>query len=296
PVSKTVWLTVKTGVRFAVLWLFFALSFLSSVWIIGIPLSGNLAIFSLIIFLSGAYFLFWFLLALIVNLTGKSSSRNAVSLLAIWILLVLIIPALLNHTANKLYPLPSRAEMIADVREIRSDAEQRADFLLADYVRDHPELYVPDEEQQVSAYWLSYFAAQQVIREEIDPVIDQFDSAVSNRQALVSQLRILSPAVLLLTVFNDVAETSTAHYQSFREQVITFTDRWRNYFIPKIYSNAEVTESTFREMPDFEYIPLDSGRSAYDAAGLLLYLLGTWSLFLLMAKRKTAEELLSEYP
>jgi len=52
----------------------------------------------------------------IVNIKINDSSKNAITLIGFWLLLVLVIPATLNQIGNTLYPTPSRLKMINEIR------------------------------------------------------------------------------------------------------------------------------------------------------------------------------------
>ena len=55
------------------------------------------------------YSLFWFLLALAVNLRNGTSAQNALICIGAWLAFTLVIPALVNMLAQKVHPVPSRA-------------------------------------------------------------------------------------------------------------------------------------------------------------------------------------------
>ncbi|UPT84646.1 ABC transporter permease [Bradyrhizobium barranii subsp. apii] len=72
--------------------------------------------------LVGSYALFWFVLAVLVNAAGRSSSANALIMAAIWTVLVLILPVALNLVVNVVSPAPSRTELASRTRVVTADA------------------------------------------------------------------------------------------------------------------------------------------------------------------------------
>ena len=89
----------------------------------------------------------------------------------------------------------------------------------------------------------------------------------------MNNLRFLSPAILLQDTFNDLADTSSAHYTDFRNQVIAFADTWRNYFIPRMFRNETMTADELKDLPRHTY-STDAVPSHYmaDLSGLFFYL------------------------
>ena len=76
--------------------------------------------FGLVALLS-AYNLFWFFLSCVINIKVNSSAKNALTLIGLWLIIVLVLPASINQIGNSLYPVPSRLKMINEVRLIKKE-------------------------------------------------------------------------------------------------------------------------------------------------------------------------------
>lgn len=291
PVSFLKWLMSKTGVRFLVIWGISVISILCGMVLFGLPLAANTGPLFILVLALGGYLLFWFVVSFWINLRGRSSGNNAVSLLSIWVILVLLIPSVLNQAVNQLYPVPSRAQMITDIREARLDAEQQADVILAGYLRDHPELGNPDDED-VSGYWPTYFAAQDMILGKVGPVIRQHQQQVENRQKWVNRLRILSPAIVMQSIFTDLSETSARHYRHFEAQVKSYVDSWRAWFIPRIFRDERMTPADFSRIPAFTYETSPTRDYPADLLIVLFYLIGAGWAGINLLRKTTTEALL----
>ncbi len=201
-------------------------------------------------FLTLGYLLFWFILACLVNLRGQSSANNAVWLIGWWILLVLLVPSSVNQMANSLYPVPSRAKLINELRVVNAHAEEKADELLEDYLRDHPELA---GFEGGSVGWQEYFATQDLIKSEIQPVLDEYEIRLKQQQDWVDRIRFISPALLLQSSFNEISGTSTRHYEHYRQQVSEFSVVWRDHFLPMIFRGEKFTKEMMPGLPEFKY-------------------------------------------
>jgi ABC-2 type transport system permease protein len=220
------------------------------------------------------YIFFWFLISFLINLLGNSSGSNAVTLIAVWVVFVLLIPSIISQTTNSFYPVPSRTIMIHEYREAKALAEKKADEILKMYYREHPE-YAPKDTTQQNQYswWLGNFAASDVINQSVQPVLDDYNEALNKQQNWVNRLRFLSPAILLQDGLNDLAGTSPAHYTDFRNQVIAFADTWRHYFIPRMFNNEKMRAEDFGSLPTHSYssAQVPSHYNA-DLMGLLFFL------------------------
>ena len=254
PISLFRWLIEKSLLRYMVLISMLVLLLIVSMLVAGVPLFSDFGKTSVFLLLVIGYTLFWLLLSVLVNLRGQSSANNAVWLVAMWVILVLLVPSSLNQMANSLYPVPSRALLINELRVVNAKAEEKADELLEDFLRDHPELA---GFEGGSRGWKEYFASQDLIKREIQPVLNGYEERLELQQEWVGQFRFLSPALLLQHAFNEISGTSTAHYEDYRHQVQEFAIVWRDFFLPMIFRGEEFKKSMMAELPEFEYQPID---------------------------------------
>lgn len=63
------------------------------------------------------YLSFWFALSFWIVSMKKNSSINAASLLSLWIVLIIVLPALLNNFIINRYPLPEALDTVIEQRE-----------------------------------------------------------------------------------------------------------------------------------------------------------------------------------
>lgn len=272
PMSVLGWLLQKSAIRFLVIAVVSSISLVAALLVSGVHVAAYPVEILKLIAMVLAYAAFWFIVAVLVNLAGRSSAQNTVIMLAVWIGLVLLMPSIVGQLANNLYPVPSRALLVNEVRVATAKAEKEADQILAAYYRDHPELMPDSSKQQTFLFWKQYFASQDLIREQLRPLIVQYDDRLAEQQAWVDRFRFASPAILLQDGFNDLAGTSSRHYQSFRQQVIDFAAEWRGYFIPIIFKGDTITREMALATPEFTYNSANV-RQHFGAnmMGLLLY-------------------------
>lgn len=280
PMKLVHWVLQKSTLRFALLSFILGMCLKVSLMVNGVSLTQhwNQGL-SQLLALSFAYLLFWFALAFLVNLLGRSSAVNAISLLGIWIGLVLLVPAVLNQLANTIYPVPARARMINDMRVLKAEVDKQQDQILAEYLRSHPELVSVEAGNEATAYgwWQRYFASQDVVKEKMQPLLEKYDGQLKRQQQWVYQLRVLSPSILMQDGLQKISGTASWHYRDYRKQVITFAEQWREFFLPLIFKDEKVDSEVLAQLPAFQYEKPLAGQAF--GVNLLLILLYSCLLF-----------------
>ncbi|WP_396590889.1 DUF3526 domain-containing protein [Allomuricauda sp. R78024] len=252
PISLYKWLFQKLGLRFFWVAVIMTLS-LTLVFLLNqVAIGSNFAAFMGFLAITLAYALFWFALAFAVNLWVGSSGKNAVALLGLWVVFVLLIPAVLNQLGGTLYPMPSRGLMINDMRAIKAEATQRQDEILDNYLRDHPEYAVNDTTQKRS-FWHRYMASQQLVKKELEPILIRYERQLEKQQLLLNRFTWVSPAIVVQGSLNQMAGNGNKSYKSYREQVIAFAQEWRNHFLPMLYNNQEFRSENYAQLPKFTF-------------------------------------------
>ncbi len=268
PISIQNWVLQKLGLRF--FWLTVLL--ISTLTIVLLTLGQNpfsrLFEFLGLLSLIWIYMLFWFALAFLVNLWAGSSAKNAVTLIGLWITFVLLIPSVFNQLSNTLYPMPSRTLMINEMRGLKAEVTKKQDEILDNYLRDHPEYAINDTTQKRSFYH-RYMAAQNLIKQEMSPVVNAYEEQLQNQQEWVGKFKWISPAIVAQESLNKIAGTSTQDYENFRKQVIAFAADWREHFMPYLYNNLVFAQSDYPNLPDFQF----EQRSKRSMEGVLLLLI-----------------------
>ncbi len=219
-----------------------------------------------------AYGLVWFGLAMLVASFDRPSSTNAMTLAALWIGLVVIVPSLLNMIATTLYPVPSRVEMIQAMRQASDEANAQGSALLSRYYEDHPELAVGGAGQAMNDFAVMRVAVDAAVEARVQPVLERHAHQLAGQQHLVRRWRFVSPAILMQDALNDLAGTGTARHRHFMQQVSDYHARWRAYFVPLIFRKARVDR--YDALPAFSYEdePVGSAlrRAAASVVGLLV--------------------------
>ena len=252
PISIVKWLLQKMAIRYMVF----------SLIVFGILLA-TLAVFTanaftemdqvleLFLIIAG-YNLFWFVAAAIVNIKINDSSKNAIALIGVWLLVVLVLPATINQIGNSLYPIPSRLNMINEIRLIKKENEEKQNEIMDEYMRNHPELSEGNNDQNFG-FWHNYFASEKMMEEKTKQLLAEYELQLKKQQDLITTFKYVSPAILMQQTLNNIAGTSEKHYNDYKIQVFEFSTTWRNYLVPMLFKEQKFTEKNYHELPEFHY-------------------------------------------
>lgn len=199
-----------------------------------------------------AYGAIWFSLAVFAASFGRGSATNAMTLAAVWLLLVVVLPSCFNLVATTLYPVPSRVEMIQAMREATDQANAEGSKLLARFYEDHPELSADSPERAMNDFNVIRLAVADRTEARVRPVLDTFERQLARQQEVAGGLRWLSPAILAQEAMNDLAGTGVERHRNFVAQVDRFHQAWRGFFAPRIVQRAQVRD--FDAVPAFTFV------------------------------------------
>ncbi|MBK9170191.1 MAG: DUF3526 domain-containing protein [Bryobacterales bacterium] len=220
-----------------------------------------------------AYGAFWFAVAALVNAAGASSPANAIALAGLWLLFVVLTPAIVNGGAKLLHPVPSRVEMIQAMRDAGRQAAAQRSELLAAYLEDHPEFTVSRDGAMADFATIGIVTAQATER-AMQPVLERFEKQLDAQQALVDRYRFLSPAILAQAALNDIAGTGVHRYRHFQQLADAFHERWRQYFIPRVMKREVLAPPDVDQFPAWtfeeESLAAVLSRTAASLAGLIV--------------------------
>jgi len=214
-----------------------------------------------------AYAAVWFALAVAVNASRMSSASNASALLAVWLLLVIIIPSSVTVAAQSLYPVPSRVQMIQAIRDASREASAHGSQLLGRYFEDHPEL-IPGgtSKAEIDNFNAQTYAVQEAVDRQVQPVLDRYDAQLLRQQSLVDRLKFLSPAIVTQEALNRIAGTDLGRYRYFIAQVDRFHRKWKDYFNTRSVQKVPMTVDAIDAVPSFAFAEQPFSRVLLDVA------------------------------
>jgi ABC-2 type transport system permease protein len=220
----------------------------------------------------GAYGAFWFALSIAVASLGRNSTTNATILASAWLVLIVMTPSLFNLLATTFFPVPSRVEMVQAMRVAQDEANKGGAKALARFYEDHPELATGDPAQAMNDFNVVRVAVNDDVERRVRPVVGRYEEQLTKQQRLLDSVRFLSPAILMQSALNDIAGSGTDRHRHYLAQVDAYHQRWRDYFVPRIFAKAQIAD--FEDIPRFAYqeesTGVVAGRVGVALAGLLV--------------------------
>jgi ABC-2 type transport system permease protein len=228
--------------------------------------------FLLLVFSVLGYSGFWFALSFFINSHRRSSGFNASALVSAWLILLVVMPSLLNILVQQVHPMPSRIELITQTRDATDKARAKGNILLSAYYEDHPELAPKDKAINYDDYGVKSFATATDVKNALSPLKNSYTTTLSKQQALVTNYRFVSPAILMQEMLNNIGKVGHEDFSNFEQQVTVFQEKLFNYFSPKVFKMADMTPKDYDMTPRFEYEALPNNTFGQDNLFNLLFL------------------------
>jgi ABC-2 type transport system permease protein len=252
PISVINWLLQKIIIRYFIFTIITSVILLITIAFFSPNAFNNISnLFGLFLLVAG-YILFWFVTSFIVNIKINHSSKNALTLIGIWLLIVMVLPATVNQIGNSLYPTPSRLKMINEIRLIKKENEEKQNEIMSEYLRTHPELAQGNDNDKFG-FWHNYFASEKIMEEKTKPLLAEYDLQLKKQQNLIRMFKYVSPAILMQQSLNNIAGTSEKHYNDYKKQVFEFSNTWRDYLVPMLFKKQKFKVQNYKELPLFTY-------------------------------------------
>ena len=198
------------------------------------------------------YALFWFAMAVLVNVYGKNSASNGIALAGAWLALVVVVPTLVSMLATTLYPAPSRMELTVAAREAQTEAEKAYMARLSEYYYDHLE-FVPEGDERAMDFLTVAMSNRNAIEKAVRPLYDEFQSQLNKQESLVQRFQFISPAIMMQLALNEISGTSADRFEHFLNQAYDFRAEWSEFFTVKFLQRAPLTPEDYDQFPVFEY-------------------------------------------
>lgn len=228
-VSERRYLINRLAVRSGALWLTLTLATLVAALlnpgnaILGDRLSHYAA------WLCGAllYAGFWFLALALIIRQAADSGQAVGRLIGLWVVVVLVAPALAVAAVQAAFPAPSRLAYLSDVREAASRADEQKGAVLEAFQVMAPELHGRD--LPTDAPFRDGYLRTLVVEKATLQHRDRFDRVQAQRAKALSWLQLISPAIAADTFLAKISSGDVARYLAFqadaRALLATFADR-----------------------------------------------------------------------
>ncbi|MEL6536575.1 MAG: DUF3526 domain-containing protein, partial [Bacteroidota bacterium] len=188
------------------------------------------------------YLLFWFGLSFWVVLLRSSSNVNAVALLSLWLLLVVLLPAMVNNRVTQQYPVPEAFTAMIQQRDgyhQKWDTNKRA--TMVSFYDSYPQLEEFGFPTEDGFTWHWYYAMQHLGDKESSTESAAMLAKIQERERLSSRWAQWIPSMHTQLAFNAIANTNLMRHLDFLQFIQEFHEETRLHFYPKVFSEAAVS-------------------------------------------------------
>ncbi len=217
-----------------------------------------------------SYMVFWFALIFCLVAASRQAEAVAARLLACWLVLIFAIPAVVDSAVQALNPPPSKLAHLSVARIAEAEAARQTAALTEGFLADHPDLSVGDEE--VPGYYRGTFLANERVREYTAPTVADFRAAAEAREAGLSALQYLSPALLAQRALYRLAQADAAASRHFLDSAGTRLAEISELVGPAVISRNRISLQEYDQITPFDPETLPVGAGAVTGMAYLLAL------------------------
>ncbi|MVT10600.1 DUF3526 domain-containing protein [Chitinophaga tropicalis] len=260
--------------RLLLRWLLFFVLFTLPLLIVSLMQGGNIDGIGNWMLITAAYLTFWSLLLFLVISFNRSSAFNVILMTGIWLLLLVLLPALSRYGTDENTPGTQTATVAAEQREQEwalwdLPQKQLLDSFYAHYPRykdSHAYDTVSGSSRRTTAYY-------DLVARRMERFTAQDEAArQKDLQALLHSYR-FNPAVYAQSLFNLAAHTDATDYLHYEEEVKAFHRQWKEHFFTYFFHDRNFTPEDYHALPTFQHKAAPyRNRRIYNGVGYLLLL------------------------
>jgi len=198
-----------------------------------------------------AYTLFWTLVCHWFAAWHRPAPVILVSLLGVWLLLAVVVPAGGRLSIDRSVEIPSGADILMTQRETVNDAWDLPKAVTMDaFVERHPE-WSGKVKIEHSFEWKWYYAFQQVGDQQTEALTLAYQQGRLQRDSLADTVSLLAPPSLLERSLQALAKTDLNAAIAYEARVRGFHTQLREFFYPKLFGDESFDVSELQNMPIF---------------------------------------------
>ncbi len=238
------YLWYKLSVPFLSISILLFLLFVVAKIILNIPLQAAFITYACSAFL---YLCFWFSMVMFIVSFYKSSSSNAISMLSIWLLLTILLPAAVNNYISKKYTVPESLSTMLKQRDgyhTKWDIPQ--DSVMKIFFAAYP--------QHKNAVWngagfnyMWYYAMQHCGDMEAQTDSRLFMQKLEQREASSKAISYFVPTIHMQLLGTELAKTDLQNHLQFLDSSTAFHEKLRLQFYPKIFGDSAVVKTDWKK-------------------------------------------------
>lgn len=235
------------------------------------------------------YLIFWFALSLWVISMGRSSDFNAVMLIACWVVLNIISPAVLNVWLTKKFPIPEALETVVKQREgYHEKWDIDKNTTMVRFFKHYPQFqkYPFPADLEFSWYW--YYAMQQMGDDEAAASANRLTEKLVQRQNFSSIASLFLPGIQTHLKLNQLANADLQTHLEFLNALRAYHEKIRMYFYPVIFSGGKTDDIEWEQFKLEKYSNQSATSSLYNMLSMIIFSVFLFLLAMYNLKRKVS--------
>jgi len=195
--------------------------------------------------------LVWWLIVELVTRIDASPSILLTSLIGVWLVLAIVVPAVSKAVIEASNPVPDGGEILLVQRETVNDAwDLPKEATMEPFVAEHPELadYATIDGPWA---WKWYYAFQQVGDWKVAPLVQDYREARLERDRQAGIASLLSPASFVERAFEKLAGTDAASMIAYEDAVRDFHADLRAFHYPLMFPEEPYDEGLLSGLPEY---------------------------------------------
>lgn len=190
-----------------------------------------------------SYLLFWFALSFLVISLGRSSGFNVAALIACWVVLNILAPALVNVFVSWKYPVPEALQTVVEQREgYHEKWDMDKQVTMDKFFQHYPQFRKYPFPQDAAFSWFWYYAMQQMGDDNGAAGAAAMAGKLQQRLYFTNAAAAVLPGIQTTLRLNEIAGADLQHHLDFQAALKNYHENIRLYFYPFIFRNASSRE------------------------------------------------------
>jgi ABC-2 type transport system permease protein len=199
----------------------------------------------------------WFALTLLVNTFNKSSAFNAIASLGLWILLLVVIPAVINLAISREKLVdPTRLTEFIRRQQGVGETKQEKLTLLAHFYQRYPQYRNSDtSDGNTFLDFQAYSAFVTLQDDEARPKVNAYYQQVWARYQETASYNLINPAVNTQNLLNIVGHSGLEDAFAFRIAIEQFHRQLCHFCFKPLFAGRMMNRTDFKDIPVFTSLP-----------------------------------------
>jgi ABC-2 type transport system permease protein len=213
---------------------------------------------------------FWLAVAVIISLFARRSTEAAIAAGAVWLAVVVMVPALTLAVVDLVAPPPSEMRFATELKAREAEIRERQRLYRVanpSPVRT-PAPRIPDRMREL-------YADRVAADRELTPMIEAHQQAKDARRHLLDKVRFLLPSVAVQDALDRIAGSDADRALAFQRQALKFIAERRLWAKERMDSDAPLAPAEFNHLPRFQFREPGSAFQAGVPADLAVLVIAT---------------------